>query len=59
MSKRSTQILGYDTDFDGMVDVTEQPSDSNFYTIYDYGQSHYRRDLGHLRFPIFSYAMYF
>jgi len=52
-------ILGYDTNFDGVVDVTQQPSNPNYYTIYDYDNPIIERFWDTFRFPIFSYAMYF
>jgi hypothetical protein len=52
-------ILGYDTDFDGVADVMQEPSGSNFWTIYDYDNPFLTRVWEAFRFPIFSYAMYF
>lgn len=52
-------LLGYDTNFDGVVDVTQQPSDPNYTIIYDYDNPIIERFWDTFRFPIFSYAMYF
>ncbi len=52
-------ILGYDTDWDGILDVTERPAGTDFYTIYDYNNPFLTRIWETFRFPIFSYAMYF
>ncbi|MDA0829127.1 MAG: hypothetical protein O3B20_07865 [Bacteroidetes bacterium] len=53
-------LLGYDTNFDGVVDTQVQPGGNPSYyrEIYDYANPIYEtfRDL--FRLPIFSYAMY-
>jgi hypothetical protein len=58
----SYPILGYDTNFDGMVDVTERPSGqegNDYSSILDYDNPILERIWNTFRFPIFSYAMYF
>lgn len=54
-------ILGYDTNWDGIVDTQEQPGVDpwNYNTIYDYDNPIVETFRDFFRFPIFSYAMYF
>lgn len=54
-------LLGYDTNWDGVVDTQVQPGGDpwNYNTIYDYDNPIVETLRDFFRFPIFSYAMYF
>ena len=54
-------ILGYDTNWDGIIDTQVQPGGDpwNYNTIYDYDNPFLEKVRDFFRFPIFSYAMFF
>ena len=54
-------VIGYDTNWDGIVDTQEPPGGDpwNYNTIYNYDNPFVQKVRDFFRFPIFSYAMYF